>query len=523
MAKPRLFVPAFLFATIATAFFFHFGYHNIADPDSLYHLRHAWLYRTGSLFTSAFPWTQYSVIRTDGSDLWYGFHLLLIPFTYGDMILGLRLAGVFLTLLLLLSFAWIAVRHRLSQPFFWPFLLFFGIPNALFLFVMVRPHMLSLIGGLLLLSFLIRGSWPMILASSFAITFFHLSYFWFGPTIVVAVAAVRFAESVLARRENPTAPRYATPWKLVVVVVTGSLLGLLARPAPVAAARLAYVQIVQLALVKLGSFPLTFGTELRRLPIRDLLQSSTLFLIMWLAALVLFVKTLRVRDARAEPDGEETLLWASGALSTLFFVLSLGMAIRFFVVWVVFGTLFMGLLYSRLPAASLIRRKGPIVLPLLFLFMIPFALWRHRLNETYVATPPGELRGVSEWLVTHTAPRDIVFDAHWDDFAPLFFRNQRDYYVGGMDPIFEYAYSPRLYWETYYVSLDAVSDSTCDRFPCSREGLVDTYQALRNDFKARYVLVAPSRNPRFYKYLAGDKRYVREFEDQDAAVFAIVR
>src|SRR5579872_2438278 len=161
MSKPRLSVLAFVLVTIATAFFFHFFYRNIADPDSLYHMRHACLYRTGSLSTSQFPWAQYSVIRTEGSDLWYGFHLLLIPFTQGDMIVGLRLAGVLLTVLLLGSFAWIARRHRIERPFWWPFLLFFAIPNVLFCFVMVRPHMLSLVAGLVLLSFLVRGSWPM--------------------------------------------------------------------------------------------------------------------------------------------------------------------------------------------------------------------------------------------------------------------------------------------------------------------------------------------------------------------------
>jgi len=521
MSKALPQVSAFLLAAIVTACCFHFLFYNIPDADSLYHLRHAWLYRTGSLFNSDFPWTQYSVIRTEGSDLWYGFHLLLMPFTGGDMVIGLRLAGVVLTLLLLASFGWIGVRHRLALPFLWPFLLLFAVPNVLFYFVMVRPHILSLVGGLLLLSFLTRGSWLMILASSAAITFFHLSYFWFGPTILVAFIAVRFAESALARRENPAAGRYAMPWKVVGIVAVGSLVGLVLRPSPLGGVRLAYVQIVELAMVKLGSLPLTFGTELHPLSIRDLVVSSTLFLVMWLAALVVFGKTSRARGSSEAPGGEQTLLWATGAISTLFFLLTIGMAVRFFVVWVAFGTLFIGLVFSRMPANSLIRKRQVIVLPLLFLFMIPFALWRHRLNETYVANPPGMLRGASEWLVTHSAPRDIVFHAHWDEFAALFFRNQRNYYIGGMDPIFQFAYSPKLYWEFYYLSVDQVSDSTCDRFPCSREGLVDTHDVLKNDFKAKYVLIAPSRNPRFYNYLAASSRYLRQFQDQDAAVFAV--
>src|SRR5262249_43243178 len=129
-------------------------------------------------------------------------------------------------------------------------------------------------------------------------------------------------------------------------------------------------------------------------------------------ATVLLLKSWRVRRTGEEQGGERTLLWASWAVSAVFFLLTVTMAIRFLIVWVAFGTLFMGLLYSGLPATSLIRKRGVIVFPLLLLLMIPIALWRHKLNETYVATSPREYRGASEWLVAHSAPRDIVFDPH---------------------------------------------------------------------------------------------------------------
>src|SRR3989344_2955608 len=149
----------FLLGTLLISAFFHFRSPNIPDPDSLYHLRHAWLYRTGSMVDTGFPWTYYSVIRLLGADLWYGFHLFLTPFTYfGDLLFGNKAVGIFMTAGLLLIFGWILKRHQISLPFFWPFIFFFSVPNALFQLLMVRPHLLSLALSIALLSVLISGS-----------------------------------------------------------------------------------------------------------------------------------------------------------------------------------------------------------------------------------------------------------------------------------------------------------------------------------------------------------------------------
>ena len=68
----------------AIALFFHAYYPNISDPDSFYHIRHASLYRENGILNSNFPWVTKSAIGKFGADIWYGFHILLIPFTYGD-------------------------------------------------------------------------------------------------------------------------------------------------------------------------------------------------------------------------------------------------------------------------------------------------------------------------------------------------------------------------------------------------------------------------------------------------------
>src|SRR5437763_14871663 len=87
----------YLAAVTAIGAFFHLRSPNLIDPDALYHFRHASLYATRGPLLSGFPWMAYSVMGHIPGDLWYGFHLLLAPFTYvPDPILGIKLAGIFL-------------------------------------------------------------------------------------------------------------------------------------------------------------------------------------------------------------------------------------------------------------------------------------------------------------------------------------------------------------------------------------------------------------------------------------------
>ena len=86
----------FVFVCIACAVSMglHFSVDKFPDPDVFYHFRHAELYGSiTEIFRTDFPWVHYSVISKLSSDLWYGFHVLIIPFTLvGDRILGMQLA-----------------------------------------------------------------------------------------------------------------------------------------------------------------------------------------------------------------------------------------------------------------------------------------------------------------------------------------------------------------------------------------------------------------------------------------------
>ena len=83
----------FLLAALAVSVHLHLSSNKFPDPDVFYHFRHAAIYAGGGLFSGEFPWIPYSVIGKFSSDIWYGFHVLLIPFAWaGDPLLAMRLA-----------------------------------------------------------------------------------------------------------------------------------------------------------------------------------------------------------------------------------------------------------------------------------------------------------------------------------------------------------------------------------------------------------------------------------------------
>jgi len=499
----------------------------IADLDSFYHLGHAAQYAATSPFDSAFPWARFSAIRDLGADLWWGFHLLLLPFTaFAELADGIRVAGVVLSAVLLSGVLWISQRHRFIAPWLWPILFFVAVPSVLYRYVMVRPHVVSLLAGLLLLSFLARGRWWPVLLASAALSWFHLGLFWLAPTVVVAYLVGRGLDRWFVAAPGSGDDDASLPAGLAVgSVVAGSVVGWLLRPHPFAAARLADIQIFQLFRERAADLPLAFAQELRPLPIAAFGWTSWYLLLLWGGALVVLVWCLaRKRSVlHTMPAPERTLLWASLILSVGFLCLTLLAAGRALVEWAAFGLVTVPVVATYLLGEQVSRRRIVTALTLATLLVTPWILYEHRVNVRLNAVASNHLQEVATWLADHSEPGDVVFHAHWDNFGPLFARNRVNHYLGGMDPVFQYAHDRGLYWKYAYLSTDLATEWTCDAYPCSEGNAVDTYASLVGDFDSRWVLVEPQRNPKLFFYLLNDARYEMGLLTDHEAVFQVLR
>ncbi len=502
-----------LFGTISALV--QFSSPNVADLDSFYHIKHAYLYRTQNLFDTSFPWTQYSVIKEYGADLWYGFHIFLVPFTYfPDLILGAKVAGALVTLLTLLFLGWALARLKIKYPFFWPLLFLISGPDVMYRLSMARPHNLSLALGLLVFSFFIAGRWPSVLASSAILAFIHPTMAWLPVLIAGTISLCGLI--------------YGRPveWPKILASLGGIAIGLLARPNPIGTLKLIYIQTIEIILVKINKIPLYFGREILDFDLRGsefvgLLQNAGPALMILLIALVLFKVSSRTS---ASIDQKLKILSLTGTtLAAVFMMISLTVARRGYdysvVLALVAASAIFTLYFTAAPTHSKKRLMFAAVILSGLLFTNSISGFRGFMAQAFA---PDYLKESSLWLKNNTRPGEIVFNTRWDLFHGLFFWNTHNYYVNGMDPIFMYAYNPSLYWKNHYLAIDKAGSITCGKIKCTAEEAEDTHTALVDDFKASYLILRKTQTPSLYSHLAGEKKFQLVFENKNEAIFKIV-
>lgn len=510
-----------LSALIATFVIFMHGRLSgkVSDTDAFYHIRHAWIYQTDGVLQNAFPWAQYSVINKYSSDIWYGFHVLIMPFTYFKNLLnGIDIGSQFVTAAsLLLVFAALK-RLKVKWPIFWLFVFAIASADLLYRLTMLRPHPLSL--GLALLLFVLlqkrseseyfanKKTLLAIFLASLAFSWIHLSLSWM--LILVVLTTLLF--EILQKQ--------GIDWRKVLAVFTGLAAGLLLRPNPLGAAKLSYIQVVQLLFEKQGEVPLRFGRELTPFffeNFADQLMPITILLL--LGALIFFWRR------KILPKNISAAILSSFIISLIFFVLTFAVARRSNEIFVGFGILFVALVFTHL--FQMLNKKSwqysiTVIAALIAIIYMPVkTIYRF---DTYVANAfqPNQFEDLSNWLKENAKPREIVFNIHWDRFAQLFFWNHGNYYINGMDPIFQYALEPSLYWKTHFFAIDAASAFTCGQVRCTAEEVESTPLVLKRDFKADYLIIEKRRSPKFYKYAEDAPEFKKVFENDQEILFKIL-
>lgn len=508
---------------------------NVADLDGFYHLGHARSYLETGLFDTSLPWATRSVIADVGGDLWWGFHVLLLPFALvGDVAWGMHAAGFALTAGLALTVTGVLRRHEIPHAGWWAAVFLVAVPNIFFRHLMIRPHVVSMGAGIALLSVLVRGRWWHALLLSALISWVHLSLFWLAPGIAAAYAFARIPATALLGRDDPDT---GVPIRLALpAAVVGTLFGWLCRPDALQTARLLNVQLVELFTQKTLEQPLTFAAELSPIPLATLVQSSWLFAVSWIVAIAYVLRCLwkemvaEGESTRRWSQARTTLALAAGAISVVFFLVALLSARRGMEQWVGFGSVAvavalgppLGSWLRGRPLVAALRSPLPALVAALVLIHGAWGAYRHGLNVERVSFPVSTMREAADFLADQSAPGELVFHARWDNFGPLFAFNRTNRYLGGMDPIFQFAHDPQAFWEFFYLSSDVNTDWTCDAFPCRDGVATDTRAALLEHFGARWIVVEPRRNPRLSLYLLNDDGFRLALETQREAVFEIL-
>ena len=534
-------VALFAVAAFVVSRFLHALSAATSTADAFYHLRHADLYASHGLFMTAFPWVSCSVISKFAGDIWYGFHLILIPFTQlpegllqflfvkaPEAIIRTKVAAIFLLVVLLVTLYLAMRRSKVAYPYLWPFLFLFSSGTTIYRQAAVRPQLISIGLSVLLFSLLVSGGVWGVFFTCLALTFFHLSFFWLAILLAGVVALFKWRiEKVIE-------------WRKLAAVPAGLLVGLLLRPNPIGAAKILYVQIIQLIIEKQQGVQLLFGRELFPLKGEELFSDYGLFLTLWLGGMLVGLILLLPHRRMLAPQ-QRLFLWGSSALALLFFGMTMAMSARAADQWVPFAVTSLAAIFTC--AVELKRRRAeqttrlarplphpalkflPHALAVLLLFGMFLAVKPAYVDQMHYGAKQYRYKDAADWLRLNSFSGEVVFDVNWGHFPYLFYWNQQNYYIGGMDPIFQYAYSKELYWKAHHLAKSEGVEYTWGTSSTAPENPEDTFTVLRRDFRAAYLLVDGYDTPKLLDYVMQDPRFELYFQNPAArtAVFRLAQ
>jgi hypothetical protein len=429
----------------------------ILDNDGYYHIRWSRMLREAAPALPAFKVLPLTTLNErDYVDHHYLFHLMLAPFTFGDMQTGAKLAAaIFSSLGLTALFALLVVWR---VPFRWLWLVPLVASSEPFLYrmSMTRAPSLSVaflgVGAYLIL----KRKLAWLAALSFACVWFYSLF----PLILVFAAAHAVAVYIGERRVDVSA---------LAASSLGVLAGLLINPY--------FPQNLvlfrdHLLMKATASYSVNVGQEWYPYYSWDLLGGSAVAFAIYFAALAGFKSERARRNVRP-------LFFL--LVATMFLLLAFKSR-RFIEYWPPFAVLFGAFTLApylarasrarirEVPDRAIAALASAALLVASFPAMGVVMLQAHTSIES--EADPHAYQGASLWLAEHVEPGSMVFNTDWDDFPMLFYYNPNNAYVVGLDPTYLYEADPQL-WRLY------------ERITLGDES--DPAPIIRDRFGAKYV------------------------------------
>jgi hypothetical protein len=449
----------------------------IGGDDGYYHLKLAALMR-GDLVPQ-FTWLPLTILSPERFvDHHWLFHILLMPFASGDLVVAGQVAAAVFATAALAAAGWVLRRQAVPGAGLWALGMFAASSAFVYRLSMPRAQSLSLLWLILAVQLLLerRERWLIVLG---------LTYVWlydaFPLLLVVAglyVAAARLIEG-----------RWR--WGALGYSALGITLGLLINP---------YfphnlIFILHHLSAKLDPTSIPVGSEWYPYTTAVLLKNSGLSL----AALI---------------AGAAALGWHKGRLS-LAGGLALGLSLAFGVMmfqsrrfveyFPPFAVMFCAFAWQPLLQNQQLDRW----LRALAGVGLAAALAATTLAARAAVSndpPAGRMAGAAEWLAAHTPQGSLVFQTDWDDFPTLFFYNTHNAYTVGLDPTYLELADPARY--ALWVDLT------------QGRGL-DLSAAIVKHFGAHYI-VSDLKHTAFLRRAAADPHMQEVYRDSNSVVFAII-
>ena len=482
----RAAVAAIVFGILLACYaFIQFGTPHLADNDGYYHMRMAALMRSEGLRVE-FPWLPLTILKPGA---FYDHHMLFhayLALFVGDgtpeqIIAGAKLASVLMPALAGLAIWWLLAAQGVPGAALWAIGICAISDAFLYRMSMPRAQSASLLVLVLGLHWLLQRRYILLLPLGFGYVWLYNAF----PLLILLASIAVIATFATERRLE---------WRALAYPLAGIALGIVLNP---------YfpqniVFIVEHLAPKFGQPMTSVGSEWYPYSTWELAQNTGGALLLWLlGALALGWQRRRIDRA--------TL---TALLLSMVFGLMLFRARRFVEYFPPFA-----LIFAALSCGALLRdvqwsRAGGRWAALLVAgtLVAPLGSSLSAARQAMAQSEPASTyRAAAEWLSAHSPPGSMVFQTDWDDFPRLFFYNQHNNYIIGLDPTFMQRDDAARYDEWV-----ALTQGRGEHFA----------KAIQNDFVATYIL-SDHQHRDFLRRAAQDPQIKEVYRDKDAVIFAI--
>ncbi|MDX9893621.1 MAG: hypothetical protein RB292_04410 [Patescibacteria group bacterium] len=496
-------------AAITLFSYLHFDY-TFADPDSFYHAKMAqFLVEKGAI--TEFPWLYFTSLRFNFIDHHFLYHLLLIPFVYVfSPLIGLKIATVLFSVLVILAFFWFLRALKIKGAFWYslflltigPFIFRLSLAKAqslviLFLFIFLYLLLNRRYLGLVLISCFyvwLYAGWPLVLL----ITLLYLVINALGSYVAQNNWFFWLTKWFKVQWQN---------FLVLASVVLGLIAGLFFNPYFPKNFGFYWQQSFQIALVNYQNF-IRVGAEWYPYNLLELLTNAIPLFVVLIIALIGFVVS-----AKKQPINS----WLFFFLGSIFFFLTLKSRryIEYFIpLSLIFSALSINIWQAELTAKlrQIFSQKILWLMVLILIFAFSPAFYFGIIdvkNYYHQGFDFDKFAASSAWLANNTQAGDVVFHSDWDEFPILFYHNDHNYYIVGLDPTFMYSYDPGLHnlWANITLGL-------------TNENLVSV---IHDVFKSKYVFVDYRQNVDFDRNLNNNIFLQKVYEDEEARIYQITQ
>ncbi len=502
---------------------------SFLDPDSFYHLKMSKLIAERGIIID-FPWLQFTVLKEYYIDHHFLYHIFAIPLIsiFGDFA-GFKLYTVLLaTAFIIISYAFFKKYQIKYAELFTLILLCSGA--FLYRISLAKATAFSLIILFLGIYCLFRRKYLWLWLLSF---FYVWSY---GGFLLILAMAILYCLALALYNTFIAKPLWlelnklkifkklanycicllknlATKENLLILAATfsGIILGFIFNPYFPKNLYFNWQQLVQIGLINYRG-KVNVGGEWYPYPINELFTDGGVAIIFGLVIFVLFCLFIKRQK-------KESIFFFLATLLFLFLTLKSKRYVEYFIPFLVYFSAFaLSAILEKVKLREYLinLKKDSWILGRLanfvfyYLIIISFLIMAKDVYYTRQNFKGGFkldfLKGPAEYLKNNTLPGEIIMHTDWDDFPMLFYFNDKNYYIVGLDPTFMYKYNQELYQLFADITMAKKLDNLA--------------QTIENAFQARYFIVNRDRI-QLVKNLVNDGKFIKVYEDKDGDIYQI--